>query len=68
IQIISYASFANCRKLKELFIPSNVVHLGREAFFNWTAEQVIRMPIRFKKPFKFMQKWRKKCKANIIYY
>ena len=67
IRTISGYVFENCAAVRELTIPRSVYFIGYGAFRGWTRNQTIRVPSQFKK-LRFLQKWRKGCKATIIYY
>lgn len=67
IKSISGYVFENCTSIRELTIPQSVYYIGYGAFRGWTRNQIIRVPSSFKK-LRFLQKWRKGCKATIIYY
>ncbi len=66
---ISLWAFEGCSAVRELTLPENIMEqrLSGEAFKGWKRNQVIRAPKHLKK-LKFMQRWRKGCKAKIIYY
>ncbi|MDE6275296.1 MAG: leucine-rich repeat domain-containing protein [Clostridia bacterium] len=61
------SSFEGCRSIKELTVPLSVNHIGRGAFKGWRHNQTIRVPQKFKE-LRILQKWRKGCRAKIIYY
>lgn len=69
IKDISLWAFEGCSAVRELTLPENIMELrlSGEAFKGWKRNQVIRAPKHLKK-LKFMQRWRKGCKAKIIYY
>ncbi|MDE7337052.1 MAG: leucine-rich repeat domain-containing protein [Clostridia bacterium] len=68
VEMIDNNAFENCTNIKELRLPNTgVCCLRPYAFFGWTENQTIYAP-RFLKGIKFFQKWRKGCRANVIYY
>ncbi|MDE6474220.1 MAG: leucine-rich repeat domain-containing protein [Clostridia bacterium] len=69
IQDISLWAFENCKSVKEFTLPENIDEwdISSEIFKGWTSRQTIRAPKHLKK-FKFLQKWRKGCRAKIIYF
>ncbi|MDE6275297.1 MAG: leucine-rich repeat domain-containing protein [Clostridia bacterium] len=67
LEIIDRWAFKGCDKITEIKIPNSVYSILDGAFAGWKNNQTIYVPTSFKKP-KFFQKWRKGCKANIIYY
>ena len=67
LEIIDRYVFQNCTNIKEIKIPKSVYSILDGAFCGWKNNQTIYVPLDFKK-IKFLQKWRRGCKANIIYY
>lgn len=67
VREISHGAFSYCNFIKEFKVPPYVEYMGVEVFKGWTEEQTIYVPQTFKK-MKFLQRWRNKCKAQIIYY
>ncbi|MDE6361784.1 MAG: leucine-rich repeat domain-containing protein, partial [Clostridia bacterium] len=67
LEIIGWRAFEGCKAISELKIPQSVYHIRERAFDGWKSNQTIYVPLYFKK-LKFLQKWRKACKATIIYY
>ncbi|MDE5755737.1 MAG: leucine-rich repeat domain-containing protein [Clostridia bacterium] len=59
--------FEGCTGIKELTVPLSVNYIASGAFKGWQRSQSIRLPRHFKK-LRILQKWRKGCKAKIIYY
>ncbi len=66
VNMIHLWTFKGCTAIKELTIPQNTV-LFSEAFEGWTREQTLRVPMHLKK-LRILQRWRKKCKAKVVYY
>ena len=66
---ISMWAFENCTSIRELTIPKNIEdwRISSEAFKGWKSNQIIRAPKHLKK-LRFKQRWRKKCRAKIVYY
>lgn len=64
---IGVDSFSGCTGIKELKVPKNTEWLSISVFGGWQKDQTIYVPVRFKK-FRLFQKWRKGCKAKIVYY
>ena len=67
IRMISGYAFENCKNIRELTVPQSVHFLSCAVFSGWTRNQTIRVPLKFKK-FRLFQKWRRGCRAKIIYY
>ncbi|MDE5755738.1 MAG: leucine-rich repeat domain-containing protein [Clostridia bacterium] len=67
LRIIGICAFAGCNSIDEIKIPQSVEIIEKEAFRDWESWQKIYMPLRFKKVWG-VQKWRKDCEAEIIYY
>lgn len=67
LEIINIGVFNGCNNIKEIKIPKSVYSISDGAFGRWKSDQTIRVPMDLKKP-KMFQKWRRGCKANIIYY
>ena len=61
------SAFEDCTGIEELTIPQSVSFIAKEAFKGWTRKQTIHAPKRLRK-FKFLQEWRKGCRAKIKYY
>ncbi|MDE6758894.1 MAG: leucine-rich repeat domain-containing protein [Clostridia bacterium] len=64
---ISFMAFANCVNIRELKVPQYIEFMGGNIFSGWTENQTIYVPKTFK-GLKFLQPWRRGCKAKIIYY
>lgn len=66
---ISIHAFDGCVSIKELTLPLSVEYITHSigVFKGWKRNQTIRIPRQFKKS-RFLQKWRKGCRAKIIYY
>ncbi len=68
IEFIDDSAFENCTNIKEIKLPNTgVLSIRPYAFRGWTENQTIYAPSCLK-GIKFFQKWRKGCKANVIYY
>lgn len=67
LEIIGRFAFDGCVNIKEIKIPQSVYSLEYMAFFGWNSNQRIYVPSKWKKA-RFLQSWRKGCKAKIIYY
>lgn len=67
LEIIDRFVFRHCTNIKEIRIPKSVYSILDAAFVGWKSNQTIYVPTNFKK-MKLLQKWRRGCKANIIYY
>ena len=66
LRIISGYAFENCKNIRELTVPPSVHFMSYGVFRGWTRNQIIRVPSNFKK-LRFLQKWRRGCKATIVY-
>ena len=67
LEIIDRMVFSGCTNIKELHIPKSVYSILDAAFCGWKSNQTIYVPSDYKK-MKLLQKWRRGCKATIIYY
>ncbi|MDE5755736.1 MAG: leucine-rich repeat domain-containing protein [Clostridia bacterium] len=67
LEIIGSWVFNGCNKITEIKIPNSVYCIRDGAFGRWKSNQTIYVPMNLKKP-KIFQKWRRGCKANIVYY
>jgi len=67
VREIGARAFEGCLNISELKIPAGVEDIDIKAFFGWTRNQVIHVP-KHLKHIKILQKWRKGCRAQIMYY
>ena len=67
LEIIDRQVFAGCTNIREIKIPKSCYSILDAAFVGWKSNQTIYVPLSFKK-LKLLQKWRRGCKATIIYY
>ncbi len=65
--IIGWRAFEGCSAIRELKIPQSVFVIRERAFDGWKSNQTIYVPLYFKK-LRLLQKWRRNCKATVIYY